>query len=156
MTQSEFLEIESDFLERVERTRLEAYAATGYEWMVVPKTGANRSIAEQHKLYMRNRNGVDDDGDGKIDEADEKVTNADGGTSPHNYNLARDICPCNKPGHIWWDAPTYLWHKMGEIAERNGLTWGGNFRTIYDAPHIESREWRKVMTAWKKGELIFG
>lgn len=153
MTPEEYHEMVLDFLDDCDLVRLYAYKETGYEWMVVPKTGENRTMAEQHGLYMRNKNGKDDDGDGLIDEADEKVTNADSGQSPHNFNLARDIVPCDRPGHIWWKAPKELWHKMGKIAEGFGLIWGGNFKTIYDAPHVEAKDWRKAQLAWKQKEI---
>ena len=50
-----------------------------------------RSHEEQNKLYRNASDGVDNDKDGKIDEYDEKVTNAKAGQSIHNYGLAWDI-----------------------------------------------------------------
>jgi hypothetical protein len=153
MNQEEYLDIEKDFLRRCDLVRLEAYATTGYEWMVVPKTGANRAIAAQHALFIQPIDGIDNDHDGKIDEPDELVTRADGGQSPHNYNLARDIVPMIRKGVIWWEAPAELWHKMGAIAEKHGLVWGGHFTSLYDAPHVEAKDWRVIRTAWKAGQI---
>lgn len=146
--------IEAEFLATVELVRLEAYAATGYEWMVVPRTGAYRSIKEQHGLFIQAHDGIDNDHDGAIDEADEQVTKADGGQSPHNFNLARDIAPCKRPNDPWWNAPPELWHTMGLIAEKHDLIWGGHFKSIYDAPHIEHVRWREQRDLWKAGQLV--
>jgi peptidoglycan L-alanyl-D-glutamate endopeptidase CwlK len=154
MTQEEYKLIEEDFLLRVDKVRLEAYQATGYEWIVVPRTGAFRSIKEQHGLYIQAHDGIDNDHDGKIDEADEKITNADGGQSPHNFDLARDITPCRTKNDPWWTAPASIWAIMGTIASQNGLTWGGTFKKLYDAPHIEDKKWKEIQAAWKAGKLV--
>lgn len=145
-----------EFLKVVDLVRLEAYEKTGYEWMVVPRTGAYRSIKEQHGLYIQAHDGIDNDKDGKVDEPDEKVTGADGGQSPHNFNLARDITPCKTKNNPWWEAPASLWKTMGGIAAAHGLVWGGTFTKLYDAPHIEAKEWRDFKTAWKEGKLTVG
>lgn len=141
------------FLKVVDLVRLEAYAKTGYEWTVVPHTGAYRSIKEQHGLYIQPTDGIDNDRDGKIDEADEKVTKADGGQSPHNFDLARDIVPRKKPGEFWWTAPKTLWKTMADIAVAHGLESGFYFKSIYDAPHIESEDWEKYRGLWRAGKL---
>ncbi len=148
-----YTELVQEFLAAVELVRLEAYAATGYEWMVVPGTGAYRSIKVQHGLFIQAHDGLDNDHDGAVDESDEKVTAADGGQSPHNFDLARDIVPLSKPGVIWWQAPEALWHSMGAIAEKHGLVWGGHFKSLYDAPHIEHPRWREQQALWKAGKL---
>lgn len=156
MTQQEYELMVQDFIKTVDLVRLEAYAATGYEWIVVPATGGFRSIQEQHKLYAQPTDGIDNDKDGKIDEADEKVTRADGGKSPHNFNLARDIVPLDRPKHIYWTAPKKVFKSMADIAVANGLTAGFYFRTLFDPPHIEHKDWKKVQTAWKNKEIICG
>jgi hypothetical protein len=156
MTQLEYAEMIEDFLVRCDSVRLAAYASSGYEWMVVPKTGANRTIKEQHGLFIQATDGIDNDRDGLIDEPDERVTRADGGQSPHNFGLARDIVPLIHPGVIWWNAPASYWKNMGRIAEDQGLTWGGNFKSIYDAPHVEAKLWKRVQLAWKNGDINVG
>ena len=70
MTQEEYNEEVLEFLDTCDLVRLYTYKETGYEWMVVPQSGANRTMKEQHKLYMRNKNGIDDDGDGNDAEGD--------------------------------------------------------------------------------------
>ena len=153
MTDQDLKNMVTEFEETIKKVLQAAYVATGYEWMVVPRTGAYRSIKEQHALYIQPKDGKDNDGDGKIDEADEFVTAADGGQSPHNYNLARDLVPLSRPGQIWWTAPKMLWETMGQIAEKNGLVWGGRWKRPYDAPHVEHAGWKAVRAAWKAGEI---
>lgn len=141
--------LDDAFEAKVNAVRLKAYAATGYEWWVV---SATRDIKEQHALYMKSRNGIDDDGDGLIDEGDERVTNADGGSSPHNFKKGCDIAPA-KNGEIWWNAPKSLWKVMADIAKAEGLTPGYYFKNLFDAPHLEDPSWRKDQALWKAGKL---
>lgn len=136
--------------------RLELYKTTGYEWMVVPKTGALRSIAAQHGLFIQPTDGIDNDHDGKIDEDDEFCTKADGGQSPHNFDLARDVVPMIKQGVIWWTAPKPYWDTLRKLAEAQGLVSGQSFKGFYDAPHVEAKDWRVSQAAWRKGEIIVG
>ncbi len=153
MNMEQYKAIETEFDTIIDIVRLKAYAETGYEWMVCPGTGAFRSLKEQHGLFIRPFDGIDNDKDGQIDEADEFVTKADAGQSPHNFDLARDLYPCKKSNEPWFNAPKKLFSIMGKIAEDNGLIWGGHFSSFYDGPHVEHSKWREVKAAWKKGEL---
>lgn len=153
MNQANYQLMIDNFLFLTDQIRLEAYKATGYEWMVVPKTGANRAIKEQHALYIQPTDGIDNDHDGLVDEADEKVTRADGGQSPHNFNLARDIVPMKSKGEIWWEAPKSLWKKMADIAVSHGLVSGYYFESLFDAPHVEHPRWRDARDAWRNKEI---
>jgi len=154
VTQEEYETAKADFDYTVDLVRLEAYSATGYEWMVVPSTGANRTIKAQHGLFIQPTDGIDNDGDGYVDEPDEFVTRADGGQSPHNFDLARDITPCKKSNVPWWpNGDNPLWLTMGKIAEKHGLVWGGRWTKPFDAPHIEAANWRQARAAWKAGQL---
>lgn len=89
-----------------------------------------RSNDEQNELYARGRTVP-----GK------KVTNAKGGQSDHNYTIdskpaakAFDAVPLRLGKAIWNDP--VLWAKMGEIAEKIGLKWGGNWKKFIDKPHF--------------------
>jgi peptidoglycan L-alanyl-D-glutamate endopeptidase CwlK len=93
-------------------------------------TQSYRSIAAQNALYAQGRTTP-----GAI------VTNARGGSSLHNYRLAYDIGLFNSyngafSGYIsnGLDPSYTLAGKMGQDV---GLTWGGTFTTIYDAPHFQ-------------------
>lgn len=89
-----------------------------------------RSNDEQNELYARGRTAP-----GK------KVTNAKGGQSDHNHTIdakpaakAFDAVPL-RLGKATWNDPV-LWSKMGEIAEKIGLKWGGNWKKFVDNPHF--------------------
>lgn len=81
-----------------------------------------RTIEEQNALYAQGRT-----------KPGNKVTNAKGGTSYHNYGLAIDIAEL-KDGKINWN---FDYNQLLPIAKKYGLTWGGNFKSIVDKPHYE-------------------
>ncbi|MBK9648730.1 MAG: M15 family metallopeptidase [Deltaproteobacteria bacterium] len=85
---------------------------------------ANRTFAEQQGLYDQH-NGV---------------TNAQAGEGWHNYGLAADLVFCDKNGGQSWPNTgehTKLWTRLGELAEENGLDWGGRWKKKPDRPHVE-------------------
>jgi peptidoglycan L-alanyl-D-glutamate endopeptidase CwlK len=92
-----------------------------------------RTYAEQDALYKRPCDHIDNDGDGKIDEADEKVTNAPAGYSNHNFGIAVDV-GIFKNGKYQAESPFYA--EIGPIGEAAGLKWGGRWKTP-DRPHYE-------------------
>jgi peptidoglycan L-alanyl-D-glutamate endopeptidase CwlK len=96
-----------------------------------------RSLEEQRMLYNQSFDGIDNDNDGKIDEPDEKVTNAKPGQSKHNLfpSKAFDIA-FKKNGIIAWDL--YLFLKFAEIVKEvnPNIKWGGNWK-FKDYPHFE-------------------
>jgi peptidoglycan L-alanyl-D-glutamate endopeptidase CwlK len=61
----------------------------------------------------------------------------------HNYGLAIDCGVFQLKKYL--DAGTSAeqktadnMHKFaGKLAEKHGLRWGGNFKSLYDAPHFE-------------------
>lgn len=88
-----------------------------------------RSFTEQDGLYAKGRT-----------KPGSKVTNARGGESWHNYGVAADIVFNDANGRSSWpDGGEYtkLWTRYGEIAQGNGLEWGGSWTSIKDRPHIE-------------------
>lgn len=141
--------LEPDFAEQCREIIRALNASTNLVWVAVQ---GRRTIAYQNSLYNQPTDGKDNDSDGKIDEADEKVTCAKGGYSPHNYGLACDFAPLHDGG-IWWNAPDKYWQALGNIAEGMGLTWGGNFKSIVDRPHVEHPRWREQQALWKAGKL---
>ncbi|HRY32118.1 MAG TPA: M15 family metallopeptidase [Bacteroidales bacterium] len=92
-----------------------------------------RTFAEQDALFNQPRDGKDNDGDGRIDEADEKVTNARAGDSYHNYGLAFDVVEILR-GQANWNTK---YRDIAAIAARKGFDWGGNFKTLVDRPHFQ-------------------
>lgn len=83
-----------------------------------------RSIAEQDALYAQGRTVPGD-----------RVTNARGGQSWHNYGLAADVAFSTPNGQPSWPEDGN-WTRYGQIAEDHGLTWGGHWRNP-DRPHVE-------------------
>lgn len=101
-----------------------------------------RTIAEQNALFAKGRTAP-----GPV------VTNAKGGSSPHNFGLAVDLCPVNSAGHCTWNAPEAVWQEMGKIGKECGFVWGGGFKSLKDLPHYEDQNWRQVQAAWKRKEI---
>jgi peptidoglycan L-alanyl-D-glutamate endopeptidase CwlK len=89
-----------------------------------------RSNEEQNELYARGRTAPG-----------RKVTNAKGGQSDHNFTIngkpaskAFDAVP-TIDGKPVWVASSPLWDKMGAIAKKVGLRWGGDWKGFVDKPH---------------------
>jgi peptidoglycan LD-endopeptidase CwlK len=116
----------------------------------------DRSFDLQNELFQRPFNGKDDDGDGFVDEADEKVTNAKAGQSYHNYALAIDVVE-TKNGVALWKNPN--WTKIGEIGESVGFEWGGRWTKLLDRPHFQfpkGTNYRYLLGLWKAGKVDKG
>lgn len=96
-----------------------------------------RSEEDQEILYMMNRNGKDDDKDGKVDEADEWRSNAKPGQSKHNLypSKAFDVAFKNSLGKLDWSEK--LFKQFADIIKPKGVRWGGNFKSRKDTPHFE-------------------
>lgn len=84
-----------------------------------------RTMEEQQALYDQGRTKP-----GAI------VTNARPGDSWHNHGLAFDVAIFDG-GKPSWPNDSQLWAKIGAIGKANGLTWGGEFKSILDLPHFE-------------------
>jgi peptidoglycan L-alanyl-D-glutamate endopeptidase CwlK len=104
-----------------------------------------RTIEEQNKIFNQPTDGIDNDGDGKIDERDEFVSRAKGGASYHNYGLAIDITFLYyneltkkyeyREKDSWIVGKNHL--KLQTIFKEYGWKWGGDFKSIKDTPHFE-------------------
>lgn len=106
----------------VKSKALQLYEACRKAGILITITQTYRSIEYQNELYAKGRTAP-----GKI------VTNCKGGTSPHNYRVAFDIC-INVKGKAYDEA---MLNKAGEIGKKLGLTWGGDFIKIKDRPHFQ-------------------
>ena len=93
-----------------------------------------RSYEEQHKLFLQRP----------------KVTNADSWQSIHNYGLAFDIVLLvDTDGNgsfetASWDTKKDFdkdlqadWMEVTNYFKSKGWKWGGDFKSLYDAPHFE-------------------
>ena len=92
-----------------------------------------RTIAEQDALYAQGRT-----------KPGSKVTNAKGGKSFHNYGLAIDICLIIDSKEASWDTTKDFdkdgisdWMEAVAIFKSRGWEWGGDFKSIKDAPHFQ-------------------
>lgn len=96
-------------------------------------TDGFRSEAEQNALYRKGRSAP-----GNI------VTNAKGGQSYHNYGLAIDFAIRTKKGKVLWDTAydgnrngKSDWMEVVGIAKRLGFSWGGDWESFPDYPHLQ-------------------
>jgi len=96
-------------------------------------TDGFRSAGEQDALYRKGRSDP-----GSI------VTNAKGGESYHNYGLAIDFALRAKDGDVIWDMDydgnrngRADWMEVVSIAKRLGFTWGGDWASFPDYPHLQ-------------------
>jgi len=95
---------------------------------------ANKDCKEQNRLYAQGRTLP-----GK------KVTNAICGKSSHNYRKAVDIVEF-KNGKALWKNPN--WNKIGLLGEKEGLEWGGRWKSIVDKPHFQDLGGKKISTLY--------
>jgi uncharacterized protein YcbK (DUF882 family) len=108
-------------------------------------TDGFRSVEEQNKLYAQGRTAP-----GKI------VTKAKGGSSNHNYGLAVDLVPIVN-GKADYKVSNDTWNKIGAAGKKNGLEWGGDFKSIVDKPHFQltggNHKPKDLLPTYNKGGL---
>jgi peptidoglycan L-alanyl-D-glutamate endopeptidase CwlK len=120
-------------------------------------TDTLRSAAEQAAYYAQGRNSLAEVnrmrglvGMAPIGEAANRSTITKASTAAaswHGYGLAFDIAIVGPDGKtIVWSAKSDWngdgkddWASVGQLADEVGLEWGGNFTSIYDAPHYQDR-----------------
>lgn len=123
------------------RALIQAAAAHGITAKV---TSGTRTYEEQDALYRQAQDGRDNDGDGRVDESDERVTRARAGFSNHNFGLAFDITLFDGSKPVY-ESPLYK--VLGALGQGLGLTWGGSWSSINDEPHFELKPtWAKNMS----------
>ena len=96
-----------------------------------------RSNEEQTALYMNNKDGKDNDGDGLVDEKDVWRTNAKAGQSKHNLSPSKalDIAFKDADKKLNWSEG--LFKDFAVIMKDNGAMWGGDWHSVKDTPHFE-------------------
>lgn len=120
-----------------------------------------RTIDEQNDLYAQGRTKP-----GNI------VTKAKGGTSFHNYGLAFDFAIMYDKDNngsfecLSWDTSVDFdkdgikdWQEVVMPFKLLGFTWGGDFKSIQDDPHLERTfgySWRELKAKYDAGEFITG
>lgn len=85
-----------------------------------------RSFKEQDELYAQGRT-----------KPGQKVTNAKGGQSNHNFGVAVDLAQYTEDGKdvIW--AVDANFEKIVAAMKAKGFKWGGDWKTFKDNPHFE-------------------
>jgi len=121
---------EQEFRQKLDAI-VDRMAELGYRVAVISK---RRSTEEQNKLFQKGR---DESGrvTGKI------VTEADGikKLSFHQLGLGADLAFLDKKGNPSF-SEDHPWKKLGEIAEKEGLTWGGRWKDLVDRTHVQLGE----------------
>lgn len=103
-----------------------------------------RTYEQQTALYNQPWDGIDNNGNGKVDEAAERVTKAPAGYSNHNFGLAWDSGIFQGTKYI---PESPLYKKLGGLGKDLGLEWGGDWKSIVDEPHLQLRpDWARKMT----------
>lgn len=99
---------------------VEELEALGYKPLV---TQGRRTVEEQNALYAQGRT-----------KPGQKVTNARGGESWHNYGLALDLGFLDGEGKLVYDVD---WNIVGKVGQKIGFSWGGAWTLFKDRPHFE-------------------
>jgi peptidoglycan L-alanyl-D-glutamate endopeptidase CwlK len=103
-------------------------------------TSTYRDHESQNALYAQGRT-----------KPGNKVTNAKGGESFHNWRVAFDVVPLRHGKPVWGTSgngldldPTddnkddlELWQRVGKIGVECGLEWAGNWKTFKEFPHFQ-------------------
>lgn len=105
----------------------------GYNTKIISGT---RTYEEQDRLYRQANDGKDNDGDGRIDEADERVTKAPAGYSNHNFGLAFDVGIFEGKKYL---TGGNLYVEISKLGKALGLEWGGDWTSFQDRPHYQLR-----------------
>jgi peptidoglycan L-alanyl-D-glutamate endopeptidase CwlK len=91
-------------------------------------TSTYRDHESQNALYAQGRT-----------KPGNKVTNAKGGESWHNFRVAYDVVPLRNGKPVWGTKGEDLkiWQRVGEIGKSLGLEWAGDWKTFKEFPHFQ-------------------
>lgn len=103
-------------------------------------TSSYRTFADQIRLHNEN------------------ASNAKPGYSFHNFGMAIDINLQKGNTVIKKASSKSDWQKSGvlEVAEKNGLSWGGEFSNYYDPVHFDARKLFSMDELRRKALVQFG
>ncbi|KZR58989.1 M15 family metallopeptidase [Pseudobacillus badius] len=100
-------------------------------------TDGLRTFEDQAAIYGKGRSSYIYKGKQYGNPKVKKVSNAEPGTSFHNYGLALDFVTCDGYGkNIDWNVGP-KWRRAAVIAKELGFTWGGDWTSFKDYPHIQ-------------------
>jgi len=103
---------------RVKKMALDFIHECGKYGIDLIVTSTYRDIESQNELYAHGRTLPGN-----------KVTNAKGGESFHNYKLALDVVPLRNGKCVWGTdgLDGALWERVGKCGEAVGLSWSGRW-----------------------------
>lgn len=105
------------------RQFLKIATGTGKDVRIISGT---RTYAEQNQLYRQ----------GRFGNPGQKVTNAKGGQSNHNFGIAWDIGLFKSGAYVTDDTP-YIKLAQVILPQMDNLEWGGQWITFPDYPHYQ-------------------
>jgi len=113
-----------------------------------------RTFEEQNALYAQGRT-----------TPGQKVTQAKGGQSYHNYGLAIDFCLILDGKEVSWDLKKDSdgdkisdWMEVVNVFTKAGWEWGGGWK-FKDNPHFQKtfgHKWQDLLQMYTGGKLIKG
>lgn len=114
-----------------------------------------RTVEEQQALYEQGRT-----------KPGQKVTNAKGGQSYHNYGLAIDFALLIDGKTVVWETGKDYdgdhvsdWMEVVKVFKAAGFTWGGDWVSLKDYPHFEMTfgyHWPDLLALYNTGKFIPG
>ncbi|MGI8316699.1 peptidoglycan-binding protein [Halobacillus mangrovi] len=121
------------------------------EGIFVQISSGYRSLEEQARLYGKGRpsyrwNGKNYGRSGSI------VTYAKPGESIHNKGRAIDFFLVTKDGQTALWKVDKNWHRVGAIGKSLGFTWGGDWKSFKDYPHLELAHDSSSSAVLKRGD----
>ena len=127
-----------------------------------------RTFDEQNALFAQGRTRLFDSAGKRLG----VVTKARGGQSFHNYGLALDIVLlADRDNNRTFESASWEttvdfdrdgkadWMEVVDIFKRNGWNWGGDFKSLKDAPHFEKtfgHTWRTLLAKHNAKDFIPG
>lgn len=120
-----------------------------------------RTFDEQNALYAQGRTKLFDANGKKLG----IVTKAKGGQSIHNYGLAFDIVLIDGSSASWDTAKDFDgdgvsdWMEVINVFKKNGYSWGGDWESFKDYPHLEKvfdYSWEEMLEKYNQKDFIKG
>lgn len=115
--------------DKVRKNALELIRRAYKEGIYVQISEGYRSNKRQNELYAQGRTKP-----GNI------VTNARAGQSNHNYGVAVDFFLVSSDGKRALWTVNREWRRVAQIGKELGFTWGGDWSSFKDYPHLEMKE----------------
>ena len=121
----------------VKAAAIELISRAYQEGIYIKITHGHRTMEEQAVLYGKGRSTYVYGGKQYAAPKEKKVTNAKPGSSMHNFGLAVDFVVTNENGTAAYWSIDKSWKRVGAIAKTLGFSWGGDWSSFKDYPHLE-------------------